>query len=89
MAYLIVWEFPNYPDTDKDARIVIAQRHHARSMLAYEDVRQVLELQYPGKEISSPLGFLPNGLVLGVYLSPNKEGLGRIAGNFQLWSVAR
>jgi hypothetical protein len=89
MAYLIVWEFPKYPDTDTDARVVISKCHTASRMLEYSAVRAALEEQYPGFEISSPLGFLPGGLVLGVYLSPNKEGQGRIGGNFQLWSVKR
>jgi hypothetical protein len=87
MAYLIVWEFPNYPDTDTDARIVISKRHTASRMLEFSAVRAALEAKYSGFEISSPLGFLPKGLILGVYLSPNKAGEGRIGGNFQLWSV--
>jgi hypothetical protein len=90
MAYLIVWEFPNYPETETGAeKIVYSERHSAASMLAYEDARQAIESVYPKRRIASPLEFMANGLVLGVYVSPNRKGLGRIAGNFQLWSVEK
>jgi hypothetical protein len=90
MAYLIIWELPKYPETETGAeRVVYSKRHHARTMLAYEDARAAIESVYPGRKVSSPLEFQPNALVLGVYLSPNKEGFGRIAGNFMLWGVER
>lgn len=90
MAYLIVWELPNYPHTETGVeKIVYSKRHHARTMLPYEDAHAAIESVYPNRKIASPLDTMPNGLILMVYLSPNREGLGRIAGNFLLWSVER
>lgn len=59
------------------------------SMLAYEDARKAIESVYPGRKIASPLESMAKCLVLGVYVSPRKDGNGRIAGNFQLWGVER
>lgn len=88
MAYLIVWELPNYPQTETgDERIVYSKRISSQSMLAYEDARKAIENVYPGRKVASPLEHLSNCLVLGVYISPNKQGYGRIAGNFQTWGV--
>lgn len=55
----------------------------------YGAIRLFLTELFPNHMIASPLEDMPpGGRVLGVYVSPNKEGVGRIDHNFQQWAVA-
>lgn len=85
MAYLICAEYPNYPDTTTSRNVV--SKRYPQKPPEYADVRAALEKVYPGKQVYSPLDHCPGGTVLAAYISPNKEGEGRIVWNFQLWSV--
>lgn len=87
VTYLVAWEFPNYPETEKTGKLVLSVRYKLTDAGRYDLIRPLLEAHYPGRKLASPLEFLPGGLVLGVYLSPDKEGFGRVGGNFMLWSV--
>jgi len=67
---------------------------HAKAMRGdfavfhYPAIRKFLEQLYPNKPIASPLEDLPtNSHIVTVYVSPNKQGHGRINYNFQQWGV--
>lgn len=85
MAYLICMAHPDYPNTDVSS-IVVSQRYPKKAP-EYADVKAALEKVYPGKTVYNPLEHCRGGLVHSAYLSPNKQGEGRIVWNFQLWSV--
>lgn len=59
--------------------------------LDYERVRAAVAAAYPGAAVFSPLESPPAGaapVFLDAYLSDNRDGAGRVGGNFQEWAAA-
>jgi len=87
MPYLIIDEYPDYPNTDRYNRVVTER---VKGSLNYAMIRPVLERVYPGRELKTPLEHGgPGFIILGVYLSPRKNGVGRIVCNFEMWAVSK
>jgi hypothetical protein len=55
----------------------------------YERQRELLERAFPGWLLASPLDPYPRGAVeckvVAVFISPNKNGVGRMASDVKLW----
>ena len=87
--WLIAWEFPDYPATDTPASVLRgAQPHPAHGVDAVQ-ARAMLERLYPGRRVYSPLEHWPDGMVVSVYVSPNRRGEGRAFSNFCLYSIGK
>lgn len=52
-------------------------------------IREFLRNAYPGAAIASPLESMPaGGRSVVVYVSPRRDGVGRMRYGFQLWGIA-
>lgn len=79
----------------KNSNVLLAKRSNMDPVARTHAItRELLEKQFPGKRVLSPLERVPSkhsapedvGLVT-VYKSRNKEGNGRTCGTFETWAV--
>lgn len=90
MNYLYAESYPDYPDTDKSELVFSVPRSIKKGLIGYEEVANELKKAFPERAIYSPLDQAPKGsLIVCVYMSPSKYGIGRHGGNFQLWAIGK
>lgn len=81
MAHLIIKE-------RGEEGAILSSRRCAAAPPSYWRIRDDIGRLFPDRKICSPLdACAPNALQLIVYVSPNKEGRGRISTLYRGWAV--
>lgn len=91
MAWLIVKELPELSRGGLATGKTTAVRQTLGRIRTLADCRKAVESTYPGYDAYGPVGeSVPAGaplIALSVYTSKSRDGVGRVAGNMEVWRV--